>query len=1013
MLVLVLSFILEACGGSGGGSKPSLDLYLSGNGFYLQGVSYGRALRDADGCVAQVISPASLVEVDPLTGKLKDGYPQPLLNGGDLEELYAFQLTETASSTYEPTVVPRNGAVVLIFTASIDPECLLLDEASRLTELSPIGVRTASGVPVPVQVTLADREVILDPVTGGAPGFPAGPRLFDKDGNPTGYPGGYLQLTVVSAGTGENTVLAKDGRVLCARVDLLGAPAKPIGFNPGNDRIDFMSYEGLSFNGCLPDLVPPRIMRIVDASGVTGSGSHARSILDPLKRFNTLANNGQGEWAGALLILRPGQADEERARVSSNDETALYLENALALPPVEEVDAYTVERAEYYEPLPGPDPATAVDPAHHPRDPFDPEDEKNSDLFRFVQYEARNEADGTWESVAYDPGPEGKNPVHPEWRIKFRFSEPMALASFRPFESFYVCSEKLAIENPGFGAMKPGRVTADRGHSVMCFEPVVDDLFSAGRMMGFGGKPKALRLVIRVRPPAVTVQDFYFALPEPWPEGIFDNLHEEGVLGIMDLGGRPLGLPACLHDPSSPYCLMYADSPAHGAYTPAADLKLEFNTQALDPKEHPETGALVHRFMGLPKNGAGGIPPITGALYNDHKDMIYGPHMVDVSIGLNGWLSGHPVDFIEHVFDNIYPPPPSSPTAPDPIFLMPVGLGTPVNKPNGCRFQHVYRRGDASPNVIWYEGTRLDLTGLAWAPAGGWVTNSLLEKMSIAVSYSDVVPLTTQKEGRPLHPDSGLGEIFRENHTFYDQQMVVGKEDDGVPYFLDWRKLYLPKNPKPGANRYLSFPEFHQSFGYDSTRSMLIEYRMDPNRFSGVYAGNSFSYHAGIMSSLLPRFRVFDRGKSSRQVYAATRPDDYPRALGPATPPGDFGDNSRYFMIFNYVKRVSLVQSPFLTCDVDPGLDLVFVNPVVDPPLDEIAEGARLTLRFQSAGNGVTGFPASPWKFQHEVEELNEGASREFNHLRFEAVFEADVEAGIVPAIDTVVCPYRLVEQTP
>jgi hypothetical protein len=1020
----LLGLILALGGCGGGGSGSSVDLAGSNYGgdptFFLQELFFGRPLFDPNGNVYQVINPASIIESDPITGLLKDGYPQPLYPGESLGELGSFNLGESASSQYKVKIIPRNAAIVMDFSKSLDPDSLKLDNELHLTGESPIQILTESGAFVTVQALLLGDRVTLNPVTGGKIGLPPSPLLFDSNGNPIGTPTGYLRLVVYSAGTGKNVVQAADGQALSARGDLLGSPTKPVGFNPGNSRLDFINYGEVSFNGFLPDLSPPRIIRGHDDTGTASAGSTQMILVDDTKDFVAADQSigYLGEWAGALLTLFPDDpSKKESVEVEWNEKQALHLKKGFVMNMPDVGDAYLLQRAEFFEPIPGLDPATSVDPINNPKDPFDPQDELNSDLYNFVILEEWDETNKVWGPPAggYDPGINGSNPIDPNWRISLRFSEPMSLEAFKPFETFYVTDAAVSIEDSGFDRMKPGRATAGEDNRIISFEPVVTDQNEMGgdRLIGFGGEPKALRLVIRVVPPKKSIEDFYNSLGNPsnWPPEVVPDLEKVGVLGVNDLGGQPLGLPTQFLDKGSSYSVLDPDSPARGAFIPAVDLKYEFNTRELFPKEdYPETGVLVHRFMGLPQTGAGGTPPITGLIFNDHPGMIYGPYIADTSVGLNGYLSGHSVEYIEHVFDDYNHPPPSSPTYPDQIFQMPFGVGTPITAAQGCRFQHVYRQGDCSPDVDSFSNTELDLIGLAWLPIGGWVTNTMVEKMSIGVSYTDVAPNTEQSGGIPQNKNSGLDKAFKENILPYTQTIVVGKDDNGISYSIDYRNLFGPKNQGLQFNLFHPWPEFHTGFGYDSTKSLLIEYRMNPNQNSGLAQSNGFAYMAGIMSSMLPRFRVYSRGDETQYgpVYAATDPYSYKNAWGPLQTPGSYGDNSRYLMIFNYVKRISYIESPFLGPDLATGYDAYFLNPVIIPPLSTIPEGTALEVLFDSTPNPQTGFPLFPGVEARDVETLmNDGSAQDFNYMRFTSLFEANVEAGIVPSIDTVIVPFQ------
>jgi hypothetical protein len=731
--------------------------------------------------------------------------------------------------------------------------------------------------------------------------------------------------------------------------------------------------------------------------------------VDPTKNFVTLANNGAGEWAGAWLYLRPGTPDEEKAEVDHNAADTIYIKGSFSKPPSPGVDEYRVTRAEYFEPIPGLlDLSTAVDPVNHPKDPFDPEDEKNGDLAHFARFAEWDEAVKEWKPVLHVPGAA----VDCRWRVSLRFSEAMDLDSLRAYETFLVSDGWAGPGKPAFNRMKPGRVTGEDGNRLISFEPVVIDPSGADRLVGFGGMEKRLKLVIRTVPSQQDLDDFYASLGPvgTWPEEVVEDLVKTGVKGIISEGGQPLGYPSQLLDVGSEYCVIQPGSPGRGAFPPALDYTYRFNTLPADPAKHPETGAVVHRFMGFATPAMSGT--IHGVTYFDHPGLIYGPHIYDTSVGLNGFLSGHFVEFIQKVFDDYNPPDPTSPYYPDPLIKMPFGVGTPINSSYGNRFQHVYRNGDASPDAQVMAGTVLDLLGAAWAPIGGSVTNTLIDQMSIALAHSDIVPNTEQDSGIPHQKNSGLGRFFEDNVDGHERYFVAGTENDGVPVAIDKSDLFKPKNAGPDFNLFLPWPEFSRNFPYNAAHSMLFEYRLDPNTSGMVSPINGFTYCPAIMTSMLPRFRVFSRGDALTPVFAATRPDDYPTAWGPIQAPGNYGDNSRYFMLFDYVKRISTVVSPHLGLAVKtPEQSFDFLTPLVDPPLSEIPAGTALDLTFQVAFNPDSpAGPESPWVIPEDVESLNQGGYADFDFIRFRSIFEANIDTAAVPVLDTIVVPY-LVKQ--
>lgn len=1109
--LLLLAALSFGCG-SGGGSSSSNKVDKGFNGgswesdFFLQDILFGRPLLDGRGAAYQVVNPASYIEADPVTGFLLPGYPKTLYPDDEIGNLWSLNLVDTSTQPFAPKIVPRNAALVVDLSQPVDPDSLHLDADGLLTALSPIQLVDKSGRSVPIQVTIAGDLLILNPLVGEKVGFPASPVVFDEFGKAIADKFGYIQIVFYSIGTNVNVLESSAGLQLGARADSLGTPQNPVRFNPGNRNLDFVSFGDLSFNGFLPDLAAPRIVREVSDTGtVTGvifSNGYVE-IEDSAADFNTTANSGDGEWAETSLTLRPGTAWEAKVRVTRNDQTHLWVdenESGFVYGDPQVGDAFVVQRVEYFEPINDfSRPETAIDPVNHPRDPDDPQDAFNSDLIYFLKFD---EWDGnTWLPIDYAAGQDPDNPIAAKWRIGLQFSESMDIDSFQPFDSFYVADDIGSPTDPLLSAMRLGNMNSENRQSTIYFEPVHIDQFGllgGDSFIGFGISATDLRLVLRTVPSDKQVEAFYESLGDPstWPPGagIIEDLEAQGVLGVNDLGGQPLGQPEQFFDKADPYCIINEGTPGRGAFPPAIDFKINLSCSG-DPTLD-DNGLIVHRFMGLPETAADPSvdPPITGVVFKDHDDHdgthldneIYGPHIADINLAMSGFLAGHAVEFIEHVFDDFNPPSPSSPSYPDPISKTPFGAGTPINASNGVRFHQVYRRGEASPDVPSFAGTILDLVGLAWSPIGGNVTNTYIRNMQIAVCLSGMEidsgldglhddPDTRESGGIPHNAGTGLKEkfdSFRGEWGVYKEEtppisksnvfdsdgdqsvrdewvIVVGDSIDlvkfnanpveqytnGRPYFIDQKNLFAPKNQGSKFNYYHDYPVFdnpteNPGYGYDSSRGMAIEIRTDDNDDLAVALTNGYTFCAGIQSSQLPRFRVYCRGNTTindppvprrTRIYAASDPYDVlnPPVDSQGQPDDDkswnkawddmlpgtglWGDNSRYFIIFNYAKRLSTIESPLLRVKPLNLDDPTYLSPIIDPPLDDQVPGTNLTIWFRSAVD-ANGTNPTAWVLPEDIHLLNDGQRP---YVQFKAMFEGNIETSELPAIDTLLIPYR------
>ena len=1114
LLILTISFCSGCGGGGGGGSSGGPDLGFNGGSwqsdFFVADVLFGRPLIDTKGLVYQVVNPASYIELDPITGFLIAGYPKTLYPNDEMGNLWSLNLVDTPYQPFKPKIIPRNAVFIVEFSQPVDPATLLLDADNLLTAVSPVQLKDKLGRSVPIQANALGNQLILSPVTGDNVGFPASPLIFNEGGIPISDNSGFMRLTFTSIGAGAQVLKSSAGLELGERADGLGTVNKPIGFNPGNQYLDFISFGEMTFNGFLPDLTPPRLIREVAANGTVDSVNLFGSdfiIGDSTAGFNVSANGGQGEWAQGILTLRPGDPFEAKVRVTTNNGTEFTVaqsEPGFVYGDPAVGDDYLVQRVEYFEPIPGFDrPETAIDPVNHPKDIDDPEDAFNSDLIRFLSFD---EWDGNnWIPETNFNYADPDHLISASYRISLQFSEPMDVGSFRPLDSFYVADAIGDRTDPLFDVMKIGRVTSANRQTKIFFEPVYVDQFGllgGDQFVGFGKLSKTLRFVIRAIPSSVQLEAFYESLGDPgtWPEAIIPDLDAEGVLGVTDLGGQSLGMPTQFFDKADNYCLIHEDSPGRGPFPPAVDYLVSLSSLG-DPLLL-ETGLIAHRFMGLPETAADPDKGITGVVYRDHDDKdgdhsdneIYGPCIADVSVGLSGFLSGHPVEFIEHVFDDHNPPSRSSPSDPDPISKTPFGAGTPINASFGVRFQQVYRRGEASPDVPSFEGTVLDLIGLSWSPIGGNVTHTYIKELQIAMClfrgginlgqstepYED--PDTRENGGIPKGTNSGLDQKFdsyrgtwgpngdypnpdnfkEENSPISSSNVwdtdgdgslrdewniVIGSPidynkfhglpnpepyTDGRSYIIDQSNMYAPKNQGSKFNLYLSYPAFDNpselpGYGYDSSRGLLIDIRTDDNGSTPVALTNGYSFHVGIQSSMLPRFRAYCRAGPAAyrtSIFAATDPYDVvnPPMTGPPNPvpddprswhrawptmlssPGNYGDNSRYFMIFNYAKRVSTVESPLIRVQPSSLMRPKYLAPIIDPPLSDIPLGTKLHLWFRASQDEDGFYKVTDWFPHDQISNLN-GDKRPF--VQFKATFEANLETGEIPIIDSIVIPYR------
>jgi hypothetical protein len=959
----ILALLLPACGGGGGGGGSSSSAGASGVGggggggvtsldpkkhFFLTEAAFARPVFTVDGSldpVTPVVNPASLFETDPLTGVPLPGFPKVLVPGTPLGALATLSFDQILDPlTPQMPLIQRNAALVLTFSHAPDLATLSLDDSDPdmpgvITALSNIQVATKGGDLVGARIEADptnDKRLVLIPVATGSSSWPASPLVFDKQGNAVEDPSGFLRITL---GTGLPGFVAVDEKPFLDRSDKLGTSPKAIPFNPGNGLLDPVVLQTgagvVGFNGFLPDLTAPRIVRPVLLEGTVAGvlGGELRDTSLPSSP-NVAANGGDGEWANSLLTITSGGGVETQYVVERNTLeggggiSVFYLEAGSVFEPVVGPgDTYEIVRSEFFEPVPPPLPSNptelarvTVDPDNHPRDPDDPQDLLNSDLRYFARMfdEAGVERTDVW-----DPATGTFLPVPPKTSVQFEFSEAMDSGSTRPYETFYVSDTSLPVTDPAFRSMRIGVTEASVDGRTVLFSPFLEDQVEPlnSRFIGFGGTPSSLRLVLRTVPEASDVQSLIDSAVPSVLDALVDTT-ETGVLGITDLGGRSLGLPPALLDQSDPLNFLLVDgSPGRGAFAPAVDFKLEFETSATSD---PDFGAVVHRFMGQASTSIFSYPDgqvhdevTQGIEYYDYppedddsdgspdRRFIYGPTLLEVGLNVPGRLTGASAATIEHLIDNFNKPKRSgfaSPNGEDFLISVGFGLSLPLNSGYGARFQHVYRAGDASPSFFDFRGAVLDLVGLAWSPFDNFVSNTTIDGMEILVGLSGANrgrgPNTNQTNGIPADDDSGLVAHFDCNKLEWvdncvpdpDIQTIIGAGltaaqplqppmtavvKKGTPYVINSANLFKPANAansNAGFNLYMDFPEFNAgidpvfgredvfSFPYDSWFPMLIEYDLEPQE-SPPSSLNFFRFSPGILSSALPRFRVWSQGQ--------------------------------------------------------------------------------------------------------------------------------------------------------
>ena len=1027
LLAGTAALLAAGCGGGGGGGAGS-----SSSTFFLTDVKYGRLVDDGGG--PRLVSPLTTVSNDPITGTVIPGSLQPLAAGVDVDVLQTLGI----GPDYLPLVVPRNCVLQLEFSAPVDASSLftdIIDANGDILGSGSVQVRTGTGKGVPVVLSRPSANVVwVDPNVGSAVGFPPSPVDFGPDGEPRADTTGFLKLVLP---TGGPVIIASTrGATLGPRPDRLGEPSAPVGFNPGNRVLDFIAQNhliatGETFNGFLPDIAAPRILRTYTYEKAldfaSGDASTTTTITDAAATFSTTARNGLGEWAGARLVLRPGLPTEEIHVVLSNTRTVVTIADSFVALPADG-DVCRLERAEFFEP----DPANPIDPNSY--DPNDPENANNGDFARFVE---AIEVDGNG-NVVGTPRPMS-DPLPPFSILRVHFNEPMAYESLGAYENFQARFDP----DPGAGAEVLSQVTLDDTHMVASLRPaLVDPASASARIVGWGKGVKTLQFQLSIVP-----RIGYLQLKMNTPE--LNDFLDLGFRGITDLGGQPVAFPDSVFDPADPRITFTAKFTSD-----------ESRSTQQPPPVVESWSVIVHRMQGRPITGVDPATGEPGVKYVDQEN--YYVPIADVNLQANGYLAGSPVVYVQKIHDDFFPPPYGQYGA------FPLGAAYPLASYNtvggpqphdGARFQTVYRDQDCSPNRDALAGTLLDLYRLSWAPIGGNVTTDSYDNISVHCAHSSYRPMTTQNGGGADFPQSGLSSPFdfptweslippntklctadcsyTEGPNYWDALIAV--VPPGTPYKITQGSLFtppfddhpycpwpvfttifqynngdIPKEEKAlrqainaqydcyGAPPWIDRRKYDSRPDYDNLGgdSLLIEYRIRPQT-TNITRANGFTFSIGILITSMPKFRVWSVGSPGLTM----DPDDMAVqesrcAIGTNSAPSNDlnGDNDRYFVAFDYVKTTSIITSPYVRVYPSTTSSPDFQPAIVSPAPSDQPEGTQVTLEFQGANNNKG---AGPTDLSTDVN-IADGKG----NLAFRATFVGNVTTLLLPNFDLIEIPY-------
>jgi hypothetical protein len=131
--------------------------------------------------------------------------------------------------------------------------------------------------------------------------------------------------------------------------------------------------------------------------------------------------------------------------------------------------------------------------------------------------------------------------------------------------------------------------------------------------------------------------------------------------------------------------------------------------------------------------------------------------------------------------------------------------------------------------------------------------------------------------------------------------------------------------------------------------------------------------------------------------------------------PQEFGGNERYYMLWNYRKRVSVIVSPSIRA-VSVSGSVIYRRPIVDPPVASVPAGQNLEVDLRSSASIDFSVPQldSDWvsPAEDDFSALVSGPTGNFTWVKFRATFGAGNSVQ-PPTIDSIVIPYLKVGVDP
>ncbi len=749
------------------------------------------------------------------------------------------------SPTQPFSVVPRNAAIRLLFSASLgvkDDFFVERNAAGMVTGLrnteaiqvlqiagDPNGANPGSVFrPLPVRLVVRSNNLILDPVMLGSEGL-----QYQTRNNAAGLP-----ESPDSRGANIRIALALEGPLSVPGLRNTAITGSLIGANNSGLRSVIRDFRSGNINdsssdlsrGFVRDPIPPRLVgeipmfleRVDPVNEVVQEITvFKNSIAHEIDRgdvFKFVGDNSGVPMGIAEVVADPtddqGNPGVQHVRVRVRFTPGLQDIDPRRLPgyPADPVarEAWLVQNA----------PRAVLAAEFSAGGRIDPNTNQQigDDPRYFISFSPT-----PLPLVNGSPSQPNEN-VSPMAGAVIRFTKPVDLATVRPADTFFFGTRNLLdqvaidefIQNRPNGTGTPGMDPVSFNVAKYRTPHLI-----GSRVFDEDGSQTALRL----QPSSGFYLDDRMRNPQPTDDFRYWLHLLTGEGGVRDLSGNRVDLQADITERANHITIPFTLDARSNGTRPI----FENNLAVYITRRHAERDEDEQPSYYLPNEVS--IPSGTTRAEAQPLDDLFGAYVY-----VNGTLQARPTTRSRKIADNLNQAPVAAQTSPlrwcpEPVAGEPQiasntsttpfgqGIQNPLN-PYGCRLQTVWREIDLSLSRVDPFEFNLDVEQMYWAPfIGANIRFDEFDRMSLFLGHSErrPEPCVGNFSALATFPDSGLGNNFNDNYLHDIRAQSTERESQPPPFpayvdqplAIDSSQSVLEPN---NTNRFLPLPTFQKPY---------------------------------------------------------------------------------------------------------------------------------------------------------------------------------------------------------